>query len=204
MNELPLSVRPRHSIQNIMAALVLGWTLLVGIPNLRAVDPAPVNGDLLIDAKGEVEIYYNGRKLVLKGERGNGQHFVVKVPERAYKAGDAVVLHVRSPVVYRAIVAAINLTGKAGQIAIKKSDWRYLGEDQDPRGITAAQIEASETLPVSASPDPDGAAERDKLGILPESRGGSEWVKTEKRSNGWYCVGFVITPEMLKTPIPAH
>jgi len=204
MNELPLSVRPRHSIQNIMAALVLGWTLLVGIPNLRAVDPAPVNGDLLIDAKGEVEIYYNARKLVLRGERGNGQHFVVKVPERAYKAGDAVVLHVRSPVVYRAIVAAINLTGKAGQIAIKKSDWRYLGEDQDPRGITAAQIEASETLPVSASPDPDGAAERDKLGILPESRGGSEWVKTEKQSNGWYCVGFVITPEMLKTPIPVH
>jgi len=204
MNELPLSVRPRHSIQNIMAALVLGCALLVGIPNLRAVDPAPVNGDLLIDAKGEVEIYYNARKLVLRGERGNGQHFVVKVPERAYKAGDAVVLHVRSPVVYRAIVAAINLTGKAGQIAIKKSDWRYLGEDQDPRGITAAQIEASETLPVSASPDPDGAAERDKLGILPESRGGSEWVKTEKQSNGWYCVGFVITPEMLKTPIPAH
>jgi len=204
MNELPLSVRPRHSIQNIMAALVLGCALLVGIPNLRAVDPAPVNGDLLIDAKGEVEIYYNARKLVLKGERGNGQHFVVKVPERAYKAGDAVVLHVRSPVVYRAIVAAINLTGKAGQIAIKKSDWRYLGEDQDPRGITAAQIEASETLPVSASPDPDGAAERDKLGILPESRGGSEWVKTEKQSNGWYCVGFVITPEMLKTPIPVH
>jgi len=204
MNELPLSVRPRHSIQSILAALVLGWTLLVGIPNLRAVDPAPVNGDLLIDAKGEVEIYYNARKLVLRGERGNGQHFVVKVPERAYKAGDAVVLHVRSPVVYRAIVAAINLTGKAGQIAIKKSDWRYLGEDQDPRGITAAQIEASETLPVSASPDPDGAAERDKLGILPESRGGSEWVKTEKQSNGWYCVGFVITPEMLKTPIPVH
>ena len=204
MNELPLSVRPRHSIQSILAALVLGWTLLVGIPNLRAVDPAPVNGDLRIDAKGEVEIYYNARKLVLRGERGNGQHFVVKVPERAYKAGDAVVLHVRSPVVYRAIVAAINLTGKAGQIAIKKSDWRYLGEDQDPRGITAAQIEASETLPVSASPDPDGAAERDKLGILPESRGGSEWVKTEKQSNGWYCVGFVITPEMLKTPIPVH
>ena len=204
MKELPPSVRPRHSIQNIMAALVLGWTLLVGIPNLRAVDPAPVNGDLLIDAKGEVEIYYNGRKLVLKGERGNGQHFVVKVPERAYKAGDAVVLHVRSPVVYRAIVAAINLTGKAGQIAIKKSDWRYLGEDQDPRGITAAQIEASETLPVSASPDPNGATEREKLGILPESQGGSEWVKIEKQSNGWYCVGFVITPEMLKTPIPAH
>jgi len=191
-------------MQSMLAAVIVGGSLLVGAPSSRALDPATVTGDLLIDAKGEVEIYYNGRKLVLKGERGNGQHFVVKVPERAYKAGDAIVLHVRSPVVYRAIVAAINLTGKAGQIAIKKSDWRYLGEEQDARKITAAQIEASQTLPVAASPDPNGEAERDKLGILPESQGGSEWVKTEKQSNGWYCVGFVLTPEMLKTPIPVH
>ena len=204
MKELLPCVRPLHSIQSMLAAVMVGCAMLVGAPSLRALDRATVNGDLLIDAKGEVEIYYNGRKLVLKGERGNGQHFVVKVPERAYKAGDAIVLHVRSPVVYRAIVAAINLTGKAGQIAIKKSDWRYLGENQDARKITAAQIQASQTLPVSASPDPNGAAERDKLGILPESQGGSEWVKTEKQSNGWYCVGFVLTPEMLKTPIPVH
>jgi len=204
MNERFLLGRPRYSIPSMLAALFVGCSLLVGAPSLRAVDPPTVNGDLLIDAKGAVEIYYNGRKLVLKGEAGNGQHFVVKVPERAYKAGDAILLHVRSPVVYRAIVAAINLTGKAGQIAIKKSDWRYLGENQDPRKITAAEIEACQTLPVAASPDPNGADEREKLGILPESRGGSEWVKTEKQSNGWYCIGFVITPEMLKSAIPLH
>ncbi|MEP6672420.1 MAG: hypothetical protein ABJF10_24865 [Chthoniobacter sp.] len=204
MNEFLPSVRPRHSMQSMLAAIMVGCTLLAGVPTSRALDPATVTGDLLIDAKGEVEIFYNGRKLVLQGERGNGQHFVVKVPARAYQAGDAIVLHVRSPVVYRAIVAAINLTGKAGQIAIKKSDWRYLGEEQDARKITAAEIQASQTLPVSASPDPNGAAERDKLGILPESQGGSEWVKTEKQSNGWYCVGFVITPEMLKSPLPVH
>jgi hypothetical protein len=193
-------------MQSMLAAIMVGGALLFGPPSLRAIDlaSAPVNGDLLIDAKGEVEIFYNGRKLVLKGQAGNGQHFVVKVPERAYKAGDVIVLHVRSPVVYRAIVAAINLTGKAGQIAIKKSDWRYLGEGKDPRKIAAADIEASQTLPVSASPDPNGADERDKLGILPESKGGSEWVKTEKQSNGWYCVGFVLTTEMLKTPLPVR
>lgn len=165
-------------------------------------DPATVNGNLLIDAKGDVEIHYNGRKLVLREQPGNGQHFVIKVPERAYKAGDTIVLRVRSPFVYRAIVAAINLTGKAGQIAIKKSDWRYLGANQDARKITAAEIAACQALPVAASPDPNGADERDKLGILPESQGGSEWVKTEKQLNDWYCIGFVITPEMLKAPLP--
>jgi len=188
----------------MLAALIVSCTLLVGAPCIRAIDLATVNGDLLIDAKGEVEIFYNGRKLVLQGERGNGQHFVVKVPERAYKAGDAIVLRVRSPYVYRAIAAAINLVGKAGQIPVKKSNWRYLGENQDARKITAAAIEASQTVPVSASPDPNGADERDKLGILPESQGGSEWVKTEKQSNSWYCIGFVLTPEMLKAPLPLH
>jgi len=205
MNELPPSVRPRHSIQGILTAVIVTCTLLVGAPRVRALDlAAPVNGDLLIDAKGEVEIFYNGRKLVLQGERGNGQHFVVKVPERAYKAGDIIVLRVRSPFVYRAIAAAINLVGKAGQIPIKKSNWRYLGETQDARKITAADIEACQAIPVSATPDPNGADERDKLGILPESQGGSEWVKTEKQSNGWYCIGFELTGEMLKTPLPLH
>ena len=188
----------------MLAAIVVGCILLVGALNSRALDPATVNGDLLIDAKGEVEVHYNGRKLVLREQPGNGQHFVMKVPERAYKAGDVIVLRVQSPFVYRAIVAAINLTGKTGQIAIKKSDWRFLGENQDARKITAADIAACQALPVSASPDPNGADGRDKLGILPESQGGSEWVKTEKQLNGWYCVGFVLTPEMLKTPLPAR
>ncbi len=204
MNELLPSIRPLRLIRSMLAAVIVGCTLLVGALNSWALDPATVNGDLLIDAKGEVEVHYNGRKLVLREQPGNGQHFVMKVPERAYKVGDVIVLRVRSPFVYRAIVAAINLPGKAGQIAIKKSDWRYLGESLDARKITAADIAACQAIPVSASPDPNGADERDKLGILPESQGGSDWVKTEKQSNGWYCVGFVITPEMLKTPLPVR
>jgi hypothetical protein len=83
---------------------------------------------------------------------------------------------------------------------VKKSDWRFLGEATDPRKITAAEIQASQELLASMSPDPEGEAEREKLGILPESKGGSEWVKTGKQMNGWYCVGFVLTDEMLKTP----
>ena len=205
MNEFSPSVRLlRSMIQSVLAAIIVGGVLLGGTMNSRAVDPTTVNGDLLIDAKGEVEVHYNGRKLVLREGPGNGQHFVMKVPERAYKAGDVIVLRVRSPFVYRAVVAAINLTGKGGQIAIKKSDWRFLGVNQDARKITAADIAACQAVPVAASPDPNGADGRDKLGILPESQGGSEWVKTEKQLNDFYCIGFVIAPEMLKSPLPAR
>jgi hypothetical protein len=62
------------------------------------------------------------------------------------------------------------------------------------------EVQASKEMLASMSPDPEGESEREKLGILPESKGGSEWVKTEKHMNGWYCVGFVLTAEMLKAP----
>ena len=64
---------------------------------MRAADPvggnslAPaMNGNLLIEAKGEVEVYHNGRKIVLRDKSDDSQHFRVKVPERTFKAGDMV------------------------------------------------------------------------------------------------------------------
>jgi hypothetical protein len=184
-----------------LAALLVCCAVLFGPPGLRAAADT-MSGNLLIEAKGEVEVYHNGRKIVLRDKSDDKQHFRVKLPERAFKAGDTVVLHVRSPYVYRTIAAAINLSGKAGQIPIKKSHWRVLGEGKDAAKITAADIEASQALPALAGPDPTGESEREKLGILPASKGGSDWVKTEQKLNGWYCIGFVLTPEMLKTPLP--
>ena len=91
---------------------------------------------------------------------------------------------------------------KGRQIA--KSHWRYLGADKDAGKITAAEIESCPTNPVAAAPDPNGEAEHEKLGILPESQNGSDWVKTEKQLNGPYCIGFVLSEEMLKAPLPAR
>ena len=72
MNELLPSLRPRHSIRSmLLAAVLVGGAVLVVAPSLRALEPATVTGDLLIGAKGEVEVYNNGRKLVLRGEAGN-------------------------------------------------------------------------------------------------------------------------------------
>lgn len=203
MKGSPPSVPSLRALPSTLAAILFCCILLFGPPRLRAAaaDPLSVRGNLLLQAKGEVEIYHNGRKIVTRDKSNDRMHYRVKVPERSFKAGDTIVLQVRSPVVYRAIVAAIDLSGKAGQIAIKKSHWRFLGEDKDAGKITTAEIEASQEIPAAGTPDPVGASEREKLGIIPESKGGSEWVKSEKQLNGSYCVGFVLTPEMLSTPL---
>ncbi len=189
-----------------LAAALLACSWLLSPPgSLRAAVPAAeeetVSGNLLLQAKGEVEVYHNGRKIVLRDKSDAKQHFGVKLPQRPFKAGDVIVLRVLSPFVYRSIVAAVNLDGKAGQVPVKKSHWRFLGEGKEATKITAADIQAATSIPASASPDPSGEAERDRLRILPESKGGSEWVKSERQLNGWYCIGFVLTVDMLKTPI---
>jgi hypothetical protein len=173
-------------------------------PGLAAAESAPVNvrGNLLIKAKGEVEVYHNSRKIVLRN-KSDGQHYLVKIPGREFKAGDVIILHVNSPFVHRTISIAINLDDKAGQVPVKKSHWRFLGAGVDASKLTAADVLASQTLLISGHPDPKGESERIQLGMIPESRGGPDWVISAKKLNGWYCVGFVLTEEMLKKPLPA-
>jgi hypothetical protein len=180
----------------ILPLLLAAFSLLT--TTTRAADT--LNGNLLIEAKGEVEVYHNGRKIVLRDKSDSEQHFRVKLPARSFKAGDVIVLRILSPFVFRSIVAAINLEGKAGQIAIKRNDWRFLGDDKNAIKTTAAELLASKSIPATGTPDPSGVLQREKLGIVPEAKGGSEWVKSEQQSSDWYCIGFALTPEMLKAP----
>lgn len=196
---IPQVPSPR-SLRLLLFTILVSCTVLFVPGTVRAADDA-VNGNLLIEAKGEVEVYHNGRKIILRDKADSRQHYRVKVPERAFKAGDTIVLSIRSPYVYRAIAVAINLANKGGQIPIKKANWRFLGEGMDASKITAAEIEASQDIPAVGNPDPIGDAEREKLGILPEAKGGSEWVKTAKQLNQSYCIGFVLTPELIKAPV---
>jgi len=202
MNRLLPGIPSLPSLPGILALVIVCCALFFCPPSLRAADA--LNGNLLIEAKGDVEVYHNGRKIFLRDKADDKQHFRVKVPERAFNAGDVVVLHVHSPYVFRAIAVALNLTGNAGQVAIKKGDWRFLGEGKNPASFTADQIEASKSIPKPGRVDPDGESEREKLGMLPASRNGSDWVETERELKGWYCIGFVITPDMLKVPMLPH
>ncbi len=186
--------RPR-SAPPVLFILAFG-ALLAALPGAAWAED--FSGNLLLVAKGEVEVYHNGRKIVLRDKADDHQHFRVKLPERSFNAGDVIVLQVRSPYVYRAISAAVNLAKKAGQIPIKKEHWRFLGANADPRKITAATLQASQVVPASAEPDGNGEAEREKLGFLP----GSDWVKTADNLKSSYCIGFLITQEMLDARQP--
>jgi|GEM_PF-2500225 len=172
--------------------------LLAAMPDLRAADT--VEGNLLLQIKGEVEVFHNGRKIVLRDKMEDIQHYGLKVPARSFKAGDVIVLNIRSPYVYRAITAAVNLVKKGGQIPVKQQHWRFLGMDKDARKIAAADILACQDVPAAAAPDGNGEEAREKLGFLPN---GSDWVKTKDQLNKWYCMGFVLTQEMLDAPMPA-
>lgn len=183
-------------------ACVLAGLLLASFPPSKAADDGSVEGSLLVVAKGEVEIYHNGKKAVLRDKADDDQHYRAKVPPRAMKAGDVIVLRVLSPYVYRVISAAISLPKNGGQIAIKKQHWRFLGETIDPRKVTAADIQASQSMLADGAPDGNGELEREKFGFVPSARNGSDWVKTADRLNRAYCIGFVLTQEMLNAPVP--
>ncbi|MDP1589316.1 MAG: hypothetical protein Q8M07_16315 [Prosthecobacter sp.] len=138
----PRTFFPRPlSAPHTLLILALG-ALLAALPGAALAEEA-FSGNLLLVAKGEVEVYHNGRKIVLRDKADDQQHFRVKVPERSFNAGDVIVLRVHSPYVYRAISAAVNLAKKGGQIPIKKENWRFLGPNTDPRKITAATLQAS-------------------------------------------------------------
>lgn len=196
-----VKVSPATAIHAALAATEDG-TVYKGLFVLSAPSAAvgEVNGNLLLVAKGTVELFHNGRKVVVRNQANHDAHFMCKVPERTCKVGDTVVLRVRSPVVYRAIAAAINRAGKGGQISVKNTHWRFLGEEKDASKITAEDITASNTMLPPATPDGEGVKDREGLGILPASQGGSDWVKSANQLNGWYCVGFVVTAEMITAP----
>lgn len=188
--------------QVVNLVLVLGCMVPVAALELKAADDATVEGSLLVVAKGEVEIYHNGKKAVLRDKSDDEQHYRAKVPPRDLKAGDVFVLRVYSPYVYRVISAAISLPKKSSQIAVKKQHWRFLGETVDPRKVTAAILHASQAMLADGAPDGNGEAEREKFGFVPSAQNGSDWVKTPDRLNRAYCIGFVLTQDMLDAPVP--
>lgn len=182
------------------AWLFAGFITLLAAASGMAADT--VNGNLLLQVKGELNVYHNGRKISLRDKADADQHFRVKVPEKTFAAGDVIVLHVHSPYVYRAISAAIDLEKKGGQIPVKKQHWRIITKPVDPRKITATMLQASLENPDLAKPDGNGETERAKLGMISADANGSDWVKTPRQLNSWYCIGFVLTPEMLATKLP--
>jgi hypothetical protein len=188
-----------HAMKSLFHLLLASLSLLAATARAQN----PVNGNLLLETKGQAELYLNGKKIPLRNEADNKQHFRVKLPTRSFKAGDVIIVRILSPYAYRATAVAINLDGKAGQIPIKRNDWRFLGETKNPTKFTAADVHATKDIPVLGAPDGHGTFERDKLEMVPAAKGGSDWVASPTLLRDWYSMGFVLTPQMFKKPLPA-
>jgi hypothetical protein len=104
---------------------------------------------------------------------------------------------------YRATAVAINLHDKSGLIPIKTNDWRFLADPRNPAKFTPADVQASKIIPALGTPDGHGILEREKLGMVPVAKGGSDWVASQNLLKDWYCMGFVLTPKMFKAPLTA-
>jgi hypothetical protein len=164
----------------------------------------PVDGMLLLESKGQVELYVNGKKISIRNVADHKQHFRVELPPRSFKAGDVIIVRLLTPFVYRATAVAINLDENGGQIPIKRNDWRFLDETKNPTKFTAADVRSSKTIPILGRPDGNGLAEREKAGMVPADKGGSDWVGPPTPvKNDWYSMGFVLTPQMFKSPLPS-
>jgi hypothetical protein len=163
----------------------------------------PVDGNLLLETKGEVELYHNGKKIPLRNQAESRQQFRVKLPARSFKAGDVIIVRILSPYAYRATAVAIDLDRRAGQIPIKRNDWRYLGQPKNAAKFTPADVHSCKDIPVKGIPDGHGIDEREALRMVPDAKGGSDWVASPSLLNEWYCMGFVLTPKMLQAPIAA-
>jgi hypothetical protein len=186
-------------MKSFLALLLASLSLLTATARAEK----PVSGNLLLEAKGQVELYHNGKKIPLRNQAENRQQFRVKLPARSFKAGDVIVVRILSPYSYRATAVAIDLDRSFGQIPIKRNDWRYLGEPRNATKSTAADVQACKDIPVKGIPDGHGIFEREKLGMVPDAKGGSDWVASPMLLNEWYSMGFVLTPKMFKTPLPA-
>lgn len=186
-------------MKSLLALLLVSLSFL----NATARAQSPVDGNLLLEAKGQVELYHNGKKVTIRNEADNKQQVRVELPVRSFKVGDVIVVRILSPYAYRAVVIAIGVDDKAGQIPIKRNDWRFLGECKNPPKFTVGDVQSSKSIPVLGTPDGHGILEREKLGLVAAAKGGSDWVASPTLLREWYCMGFVLTAKMLKSPLTA-
>lgn len=173
-------------------------------PTGGAVAPAgatqqSMTGRVLITAKGDVEVLHNGEKLKIRNQADQTPHFAGKTTDRTFRTGDYIVLRVRTPSVFRGIVAAIRDSREKREVAVKLHHWRFLGEIIDAEAVTADMIRGSQDMLERGTSDQYGLRYRTELGIRPEAEGGSDWVKASKPKE-WFCIGFVLSAEMLADP----
>jgi len=151
-------------------------------------------------AKGDIEFTLNGGRISYRNVADQRKKYVDgTVRPIMVRVGDILQFKMRSEVVFRSLIIALESEDGSVAIPIKIDDYRYLGVGKD---VGSKILEAEDILQMTERPatgDPDYLMADMWLAkkISATSRDESDWIKIGP-SNDWYHYVVVIRSEMLQ------
>lgn len=149
-------------------------------------------------AKGEIDIFVNGKKLKYRNDERGDNREVTEVTSSPLTigSGDTVVVKMKGDKVYRGVAFGFVSVDKSKTIPFPASAYRLIGKAAgiDPKLIGAGEILAkSKNTASKTRPDSKMLPAWKKHGLP-----GSGFIKPDEKGQ-WYVWGVVITPEMILT-----
>jgi len=164
-------------------------------------EPAELEGRIYFVAKGEVELRHNGDKISYRNraerDDGEGKSYVVgETRPRDFKAGDIVLIRMRSQAVYRTMIMALQSEDGSVVMPFKLNDYRYLGEDVRGTDLDREKLLTIVERPAASAGDPDMVDFWNDTEISKEARSASEWVKIGS-GDDWHTYAVLIREDAL-------
>lgn len=162
--------------------------------------PSAFRAKIHLVAKGEVELRHNGSRLSCRNIFPDRTKYTDGTSgDISVKAGDVVVVSMKSTAVYRSFILSIESEDGRTAIPVACADFRYLGADLGERALNPdpealAMIDDS---PEAGTPDADMSAMWGGKSLSSASRSGSEWVRCGPGAV-WHSYGVLIREDMLR------
>ena len=172
---------------------------VLGILSLSTAEARPkerITARIHVVAKGEIRLTLGDETLGYKDAQTGAKYVNAITQTYSFKAGEIVFIKMRSTAVYRQLVMAFTSKDGSRSIPVRRSDFRYLGENIDDEKLSHEEIFTLNNRPEVGSGDPEMKAMW-REHALPESvRKKSQWIKLPSKG-GWHTFALKITPEML-------
>lgn len=155
-------------------------------------------------AKGRIALMHNGAPLPYRNAADNPDKFVDGTSDDFLVApGDVIQIRMRSSVVYRSFVVALESKGGSIAVPVALKDIRSLGDTfgEDPPKTDAAAVLKIEQRPDAGRPDDEMAAMWEGRALSVLARDASEWAKCGN-GEAWHDYAIVVREDMLRKMAP--
>ncbi len=170
----------------------------------RAFNERPFTGRIHLIAKGDIQLEHNGNRVTFRNTSSErAKYFFGTSRDLMVSSGDTILLKMRSTVVFRSFIMAIESVDEKIFVPFKVDDFRYLGDGRNAVQIASDREELLRIVarPERGGPDPEMADAWRKMPISHTAQAASEWAKSGPGSE-WHHYAVVIRPEMLKAIEP--